>query len=262
MFCLLLAAAAPEASLQQSVAKMVNEVARPDEETGTTGTAEFSFANATGNTENLTLILGGTLEVDQGATEHRFEAGLRYAEGAPDPDQAREQTQEAAYLSYQLDGDLTDRAFAFGRARYDYDAFSGFEQRVFVGAGLGWRFYESDEVNWTVSGGPGARYTARAAVAAEPDPVPADVEAEAWAFSAYAASRFAWDVREGLALTQDAAVTYTEASTTLAGEAALQSALTDSLAAKVSYRVQHETDPLEGRAGTDTLLTAGLTFGF
>ena len=254
----LLLAAAPEASLQQAVAKMVNEVARPDEETGTTGTAELSFANATGNTENLTLILGGTLEVDQGATEHRFEAGLRYAEGAPDPDETREQTQEAAFVAYQLDGDLTDRAFAFGRARYDYDAFSGFEQRVFVGAGLGWRFYETDQVNWTVSGGPGARYT----VATEPDPVPADFEAEEWAVSAYAASRFAWDVREGLAVTQDAAVTYSEASTTLAGEAALQSALTERLAAKVSYRVQHETQPLEGRAGTDTLLTAGLSYGF
>ena len=255
---LALLAAAPEASLQQSVTKMVNEVARPDEETGTSGTLEASFANATGNTENLTLILGGTLEVDQGATEHRFEAGLRYAEGAPDPDRPREQTQEAAFVGYQLDGDLTDRAFAFGRARYDYDAFSGFEQRVFLGAGLGWRFYETDAVNWTVSGGPGARYT----LAAEPAPSPEGADAEAWAVSAYAASRFAWDVREGLALTQDAAVTYTEVSTTLAGEAALQSALTERLAAKVSYRVQHETDPLEGRAGTDTLLTAGVSYGF
>ena len=255
---LTLLAAAPEASVQQAVTRMVNEVARPDEETGTSGTVEASFANATGNTENLTLILGGTLEVDQGATEHRFEAGLRYAEGAPDPTEPRAQTQEAAFASYQLSADLTDRAFAFGRVRYDYDAFSGFEQRVFLGAGLGWHLAETDAVNWTVSGGPGARYT----IAAAPDPVPEGFEAEAWAVSAYAASRFAWDVREGLAVTQDAAVTYTEASTTLAGEAALQSALTERLAAKVSYRVQHETDPLEDRAGTDTLLTAGVTFGF
>ena len=250
-------ASAPASGIGKAVAAMVEGVAQPDADTGTTGSLEASFANATGNTENLTLILGAKVEVDEGAHEHAFQAGARYAESAPRGEGDRQRTQEAFFASYQLDADLSDRLFAFARSRYDYDAFSGFEHRVFAGGGLGYRFAESDALNWTVSGGPGVRWT-RIEVP-EDEGRAGETQAE---FSAYAASDLGWDVNEAVSFEHDARVTYTETSTTLESEAALRSKLTERLSARVSYRVQHETMPPEGREATDTLLTAGVTWGF
>ena len=249
---------APKSSMGAATAAMADGVAQPDAATGTTGSVELSFANATGNTENLTLILKGKVEVDRGAVEHQVEAAARYAESAPRGTTDRQQTQEAFFASYQIDADLSDRLFAFGRARYDYDAFSGFEHRVFTGGGLGHRLAESETLNWTVSGGPGLRWTQRA----RPDPVPDDFDAERAEVSAYAASDLAWDVSDAVSFENDARVTYTDTSTTLENEAALRSELTERLSARVAYRVQHETDPVEGRAPTDTLLTAGIALRF
>ena len=248
----------PKNSLGAATAAMVEGVAQPDADTGTTGSIEASFANATGNTENLTLILKGKVEVDRGAIEHQFDAAARYAESAPCGTDDRVQTQEAFFASYQLDADLSDRLFAFGRARYDYDAFSGFEHRVFSGAGLGYRLAESEVLNWTVSGGPGVRWTRLE----EPDPIPEGFEREQTEFSAYASSELAWDVNEAVSFEHDARATYTETSTTLESEAALKSKLTEALSARFSYRVQHETDPPAMREATDTLMTAGIVLGF
>ena len=254
----LLVAASGAPGVGKSVAVMVEGVAQPDGETGTSGSVEASFANATGNTENLTAILRGKLEVDQGATEHRFEAAARYAESAQSGEADRERTQEAFFASYQLDADLSERVFAFGRARYDYDAFSGFEHRVFAGTGFGVRLRETEALNWTVSGGPGLRWTQREA----PEVMPDDFARRVTEVSAYAASDLDWDISEAVAFEQDARITYTETSTTLEAEAGLRSKLTEALSARVSYRVQHETMPIEGREATDTLLTAGVVLGF
>ena len=258
----LLAALGAPGGAGAATAAMVEGVAEPDAATGTTGSVDLSFANATGNTENLTLILGGKLEVDRGPVEHAFQTGARYAESAPRGTDDRQQTQEAVFASYQLDADLSDRLFAFGRVRYDYDAFSGFDHRVFTGAGLGYRFAETEAVNWTVSGGPGVRWTRLAAPDVPPDAPDPDFEREQTEFSTYASSDLDWDVTETVSFEQDARVTYTDTSTTLEAEAALKSKLTENLSARFSYRVQHETDPPEGRQPTDTLMTAGLAYGF
>lgn len=259
LLLLALASAAPApGGVGAAMAAMADGVAQPDAETGTTGSVELSFANATGNTENLTLIAKGKIEVDEGAIEHEFQGAARYAESAPLGTSDRQQTQEAAFASYQLDADLADKLFAFARTRYDYDAFSGFEHRVFAGGGLGYRIGESEALNWTVSGGPGVRWSRLA----RPDPVPEDFEREQTEFSAYASSDIAWDVSEAVSFENESRVTYTETSTTLENEAALKSKLTERLSARVAYRVQHETDPVEGRRPTDTLLTAGVVLGF
>ena len=246
----------PLLALSSGVA--IEGVAEPAGEQGLTGKVDLSFANATGNTENLTLIFGVKAELDRGAVVHKGEVGARYAEAAPAGGGERTQTQEAAFLSYQIDGDVSERGFVFARTRYDYDGFSGFEHRAFLGAGAGWRFYETEELNWTVSGGPGVRWTRKAV----PDPVPDDFEREETEASVYVASEFAWDVNDKVGLTHDARVTTGGASTTLENEAGLQSKLTEKLAARFSYLVRHETDPAEGRQATDTLLSAGIAYTF
>ena len=246
------------AAAAAAAAVAAQDVASSSEEDGTSGEVTASFANATGNTENLTLILTGKLRRAEGPVAHQLTGGARYAESAVGAEAEREQTQEAVFAAYQFDADLEGEAtFAYARARYDFDAFSGFEHRVFVGGGLGRRVYDGDRLNWTVRGGPGLRWTQLAT------PTPAGgFDAEETELSVFLGSAFAWDVNDEVGVQHDAEMTYTEASTTLESVASLKSSLTERMTATMAYTVRHETSPPEGREATDTLLSAGLTYGF
>ncbi|MBB4657704.1 DUF481 domain-containing protein [Parvularcula dongshanensis] len=254
---LLLAPSASTASSATTTTTLVaQDVAQAGYERGYSGNFDFSFANATGNTENMTLILRGRLESRGRIVNHKFEAGARYAESGP-PDGERSQTQEAAFASYQLDATIADKAYAYGRTRYDYDAFSGFEQRVFVGGGFGYRFYEREDLNWNIEIGPGVRWTEY-----DEATMPADMRMNEAEFSLYASSDFAWDVNDAVGIEQDSRITYTDISATFESEFSLTSKLTEKLSARASYLVRHETNPPANREPTDTLLSAGISLGF
>ena len=230
---------------------------------GLRGSFEASLANATGNTENLAVGLSGELDYERGRLTHNLNASANYAESAEAGGGEREATQQNAFVAYELDVATGDRGFAFGRLRYERDEFSGFNQRLFAGLGYGYRFYEGPVRNWKVTGGPGVR------VVEVDDPVPDPLTGEVpegggWMtdFSVYAASEFEWDIRENVGFEHDANVTYTGPNTTFETEVALKTALTEVLAARMSYFVRHETAPPLEREPTDTLLRAGIVVDF
>ena len=243
------------------------DVAVPDEEGQArgelTGSFEASLANATGNTENLNVGLAGEVNYEHGRYTHNLNAAANYAESGEAGGGTRETTQQNVFVAYELDVAVSDRGFAFGRARYERDEFSGFLQRIFLGGGYGYRVFETDALNWKLTGGPGVRF-----VEVEdpvPDPLTGEVpEGGGWMtdFSVYAASEFEWDVRENVGLEHDATVTYTGPNTTFETELALKTRLTELLSARMSYFVRHETAPPLEREPTDTLLRAGIVVDF
>jgi putative salt-induced outer membrane protein len=223
-----------------------------DEDTNWSGSIEFSAANATGNTENTNLGLGAKAEKKTGRYTHNLSGGANFAEtdGA--------ESQNNWFVAYQLDAQLRDRTYAYGRISYEQDEFSGFENRLFLGAGLGHYIFQSDEKNWKVEGGPGYRLSK----IEEPVPLPADFEDEESEFALYASSDFDLTIREGVLFEHDLSSTWTDSNTTVTTTFGLSTKLTESLSSKVSYQVDYETDPPLGREDTDTLLKASLLFGF
>lgn len=228
-------------------------LAQEDEATeGWDGTVEFSLANATGNSE--TLNVGAALDAKNiiGRYTHLVTAGINYGE----TDEVT--TQNNLNLAYQLDIQLRDRTYGYGRAQYDRDEFSGFENRLFVGGGLGHYLIENEATTWKVEGGPGIRYTQLE----EPEPVPADFEDMETEFAIYASSEYGHLIREGIQFTHSLDTVYTQSNTSVKTVAALSTKLTDTLSSKVSYEVRYETDPPEGNENTDTLLKASIMYGF
>ena len=153
--------------------------------------------------------------------------------------------------AYQLDYNLSDRTYSFTRFSYEEDEFSGFDYRLFAGAGLGHFFAKSDEVTWKVEGGPGYRYS--------PIDDTREIEQE---FAIYASSELDWVIREGLVFEQDFNTTWTSPTTTFQSVTALSTALTDTLSTAISFEYRYETDPPLGRENTDTTARASLNYGF
>lgn len=225
------------------------------------GAIEFSAANATGNAENTTLgIAADGLRV-LGRYTHNLKGAVNYAEATvtnSDGETISEKTQDNWFVSYQLDTQLRDRTYAFGRVRYEQDAFSGFDDRTFLGGGVGHHVFQEEGRNWKIEGGPGYQIS----TIAEPDPVPDEFEDTQEELALYASSEFDILIRDGVSFDHDVYVTWTDPNTTLSTVFGLATKLTENMSSKVSYQVDFETDPPEGREDTDTLLKASLLFGF
>lgn len=226
------------------------------------GSIEFSASSATGNTENS--VLGARFDARRviGRYTHDIGAGANFAETTKTDDMGEkvsETTQNNWYAQYRMELQVSDRTYGYARARYDQDEFSGFENRVFVGGGIGHTAIEREDMTWNLRAGPGVQYT----MLEEPEPpVPDDFEDSVTELAVYAGSEFDWTIRENVNFEHDLDVTWTEENTTIATVAGIKTKLTESLSSRLSYQVKHETDPPEGREDTDTLLRASVVYGF
>lgn len=217
--------------------------------------AGASFAS--GNSDNLAIgvLLDATREA--GDFTHNLNGFFDIAESETTTTQngvavrERSLTQKRWGAAYQLDYNFSPRSYAYGRFAYEEDEFSGFDYRLFAGAGLGHFFYKSEPFTWKIEGGPGFRYS--------PIDVTREVEQE---FAAYGATELDWLIREGLTFEQDVNSTWTASTTTIQSVTALTTQLMDGLSTSVAFEFRYETEPPAGRDNADKIARASLVYGF
>ena len=210
-----------------------------------TGTISAGASLATGNSENVAAGFAVDARREHGIFAHNIEAGIDIASS----DGVR--TQKRWYGAYQLDVALSERTYAYGRFSYDEDEFSGFDYRLFGGAGLGYYLAKREPFTWKVEGGPGYRYS----------PIDDTRETES-EFALYASTEVDWVISDAVLFEQNVGAIWTSPTTTIESLTALTTKLTQTLSTSISYRVRYETDPPLGRENTDTLLKASVNYGF
>ena len=210
-----------------------------------------SAARATGNAQNTSYGLAFDAQRKIGKFTHAVNGTLDIASAAQPGSDASTLTQRRWALGYQIDYAIHERAYAFGRFSYEEDQFSGFDYRLFGGAGAGYFLFKSEPLTWKVEAGPGYRYS----LIDDTDEVMSE-------FAVYASSDTDWIIRPGLTFEQDLDITWTAATSTFQSLTALSTALNDSFSVGLSYLYRFETDPPLGRERTDTLLRGSLNYGF
>ncbi len=211
-------------------------------------------ARATGNSINTAYGLAFDAARKAGKYTHNVTGTIDIAtSGALDNngDADSTLTQKRWGLAYQLDYEINDRTYAYARASYEEDQFSGFDYRLFGGGGLGYFLYDNDTLKWKVEGGPGYRYS-----------LIDDTSETDSQFAIYAASETDWIIREGLVFEQDFNGIWTSSTTTLVSQTSITTAISESISIGASYLYRFETDPPLGRVRTDTLLRASINYGF
>lgn len=244
--------------------EVIEEAAAPEEEPsdprGTlgfgkwTGTLGAGAAQASGNSENLTIGFALDARREHGIFAHNIEAGIDIASSNPDPSDPlsdSDLTQKRWYGAYQLDVAFSDRTYAYGRIDYEEDEFSGFDYRIFGGAGLGHYLYKSAPLTWKIEGGPGYRYS----------PIDDTRETES-EVALYASTEVDWLIAENILFEQNVNAIWTSPTTTVESLTAITTKLTDVLSTSISYQVRYETDPPPGNDDVDTLLKASVNYGF
>lgn len=208
------------------------------------GKGEIGASRSTGNSSEIGLTLGLTLERKGIDWRHKLTAAADYhrTDGTT--------TKEQFLFAYEPNYRLGRRAFAYGLGQYERDRFQGFSSRISLSGGLGYRFIDREKMQLSVKAGPAWRRTSL---------IPSGSEDH---LAGLGALDFAWEFAENLKLTQVAAAYMQSSNSTLTSTTGLQARLNGKLSARMSYSVEHDTDPPAGAVKTDTLSRVTLIYDF
>ena len=229
-----------------------------DAASGWSGEGSASASSTTGNTETTDFGLGLNLAKEVGLWKYKTEALADFGKTAGI------ETRNTFFLAGQADRQINDRLFGFGRVSYENNQFSGYDSRSFFGGGLGYEIYNTDTLNWSVNGGPGFKIDeVKRIITTAPGGgaliIPATTQES---FSAIGASDFSYDINDNVVFSNNTRLVYAEDSSQLGNVIALTAGLTDSLSARFSFDVQHDTNPPLGFEDTDTITRFSVVYGF
>lgn len=208
-----------------------------------TGKGNIGASVATGNSENQSASAALELKQTAGKWTNTFGLGGNYGN---DGDVTTAQRWEARG---QTQYELTQKAYAFGAARYEDDRFSTYNFQSSLSGGLGYKFIDTDKTKFWVQGGVGYRYAEEALTGDTVDGV-----------------IFRGDLGLDHQLTASTKVVerfLVEAgsdNTFMQNDLGLEVSMTGTLALRVGFQVRYNTDVLPGTEKTDTLTTIGLQY--
>jgi putative salt-induced outer membrane protein len=211
---------------------------------GWTGEGALSAGVTSGNTKTTDVSAGLKVANQFGDWRAKGDFLAEYGENNSN------ETKNRYRLGAQLDRDFDANWYGYGRASYEKDKFAAFDNRTFVGVGAGVKVLQGAPTSWTLEAGPGYRW----------DELANGRDEESAAFRA--ASMFRHELNDAVAFTNDTEVLYADVSTQVFNSIGLQAKLTDTLSARVSYDIRHETEVLPGRKETDTATRVSLVYGF
>ncbi|MET0544992.1 MAG: DUF481 domain-containing protein [Caulobacterales bacterium] len=235
-----------------SVAARTAQAAPEDD--GWSGEGSLSAGITTGNTDTSDVGVGLKAAYQSGLWKNSGEFRFDYAQ------QDDEESKNRIYGAYQLDRILSERAFAFARSSFERDEFSGFDSRIFIGGGLGYKVIDNTSTNWELQGGPGLKIDdieARPATLTSPA-VAGGVKNS---IGAQLNSAFQHSFNENVSFSNDTELLYADVSTQVSNEVALTAKVSKRLSGRFSFEVRYETDPPVDRKDTDTATRFSLVYG-
>lgn len=237
---------------------------------GWTGSGEFGYASATGNTrsQNVNAKLGLSQENEQWKNSFFLDV-LRTKVQQKVVDQAGNTVEQFNTTANRYDGGasvgykLDPRSYIVGAARYDHDEFGANLWQGVVSLGYGYIALKDARNELSFEIGPGYKEYRPAALAVEIDGTtvkqvqPVEHEAVARGLVNYKFRLTDNTSFEDTFLTEAGSK-----NTYVQNDAGLAVSMTKKLALKVGFQVRHNSTVLPGIKRTDTLTTTNLVYNF
>jgi putative salt-induced outer membrane protein len=208
------------------------------------GRAELGGYVSQGNTENVGVTAAIDVRREGLEWRHKLTGRADYQQSLGVV------TQERYLVAYEPNWKFDSRAYLYGAAQYERDRFSGFDDRVSLSTGAGYRAINSPSLRLDLELGPAYRRTRF---------IDENVESN---LAARGSLDLNWKLSQGVTLTQNAAAYIQDANSTVAAKSALATKLIGPLSAQFSYSLQYESMPPLGRKTTDTISRAALVVDF
>jgi putative salt-induced outer membrane protein len=246
--------AAPDC--KEAIAKLANDwkKKRSDEKTAKiqdagffdlwSGRAELGGYISTGNSESEGVSAALALTRDGLNWRQKFKAQLDYQ-------RSQGVTSREHYLAaWEPNWKVDDRSYVYGSAQFESDRFLGYTTRYSVSTGAGYSAFKGNRLKLDLELGPAYRATSF---------TDGDTERS---IAARGSMDLAWKLSKGIQLTQNASAYVERYNSTVTGTTALSAKVLGPLSAQLSYNVQYESMPPEGRVTTDQISRAGLVYAF
>ncbi|MBB5685209.1 DUF481 domain-containing protein [Sphingobium boeckii] len=208
------------------------------------GSAELGGFLATGNSE----YIGATAAVNVSRESAQWRHSVIIQGDYQESDGIT--TRQRVLTSWQPRYKFSEQGFAYGLAQYEHDPFLGYDSRYTLSGGMGYRAIGGERLKLDLEAGPALRLTQFSEGGFEP------MVAGRGSFT------LDWKPRPGISFTQNAALYADAVTSTLNGTTAFTAKVVGPLSARLSYNVQYESNPPDGRRTTDTLSRASLVYDF
>lgn len=211
---------------------------------GWSGQGEVGAGVTTGNTEQLSVLLGVRLNKEGLAARHKLAILADYQR--TDGITSRERYSANHALNYLLGEGL----YIATLVGWEQDRFAGFVRRFTESIGVGYRAISRPNMTLDIEGGPALRQTLYVDGLSDDE------------FGARGSLAFRWTLREGTVLSQDASLVGGGGTATLISTSSLTARFNRVLSGRVSFNLQSELEPQPGRRPTDTATRASLVYSF
>ncbi|SFR36446.1 putative salt-induced outer membrane protein [Yoonia tamlensis] len=214
---------------------------------GFTGSVALRGIIQSGNTNTTNVGIGTDMNYVFGPNGIELQLNYAYSD---DDDTAAE---ESLFYGLEYTRDFSPQLFGFAKVQGSADSATdaAFETDTFVSFGAGYRVFNDADRQWSVQGGPGYRYATLTDITA------GDVSEGAFGVS----SDYAQKLSEGLFVTNDTDVIWSESDTVVFNDLALNVAMTETLALRTSILTEYHTEP--GTAeNTDNTFGVSLVYSF
>lgn len=208
-----------------------------------TGQGELGAFMSSGNADNTGVTASLALTKDGINWRHKLAARADYQESEGVT------TREQFLAAYEVNYKINDRLFTYALAQYERDRFQGFSARYSASGGLGYDIL-TDGPTLSVKAGPAWRRTELIGGESTSN------------LAGLGALDFDWEISDNFTFTQDASALIQSGSSTFISDTGLQASVSDAISVRLSYTVEHDTDPPAGAVKTDTLSRITVIYDF
>lgn len=220
----------------------VNAYGNEGRELGFTGSLSLRGTATDGNSDTIDLGVGAKFGFFDGLNGNDVTLVYSYSED----DTVR--TENSVLFGYDYTREIGANTFVFGKAVYAFDEFSSIERDALVSAGLGYRIFNTNALQWSVQAGPGYRMAT--------DANNNDIEEAAVSVSSDYLTRFS----DTLFLTNDTDILASDSDTYVTNELGLNVSMTDTLALRTSILTEYRSNPLPGFESTDNTFGVAVVY--
>lgn len=159
-------------------------------------------------------------------------------------------SRERYAVGYQPNYKLNDRGYIYGNGQYESDRFLGYFSRYSGSVGAGYSVIRRNGLTLDIEVGPAFRQT---------DFTDRTMQGS---LAARGSMELNWTLFSGLVATQSASGYWERYNSTIRSVSAIEAKLLGPLSARLSYTLQYESEPPNGRVTTDTTSRAALVYTF
>ena len=159
-------------------------------------------------------------------------------------------SRERYVFAYQPNYKLSDRGYIYGAAQFEADRFLGYDQRYSASVGAGYSLFRDAALTTDIGLGPAFRQSNLTD------------NSQQSSLAVRGSLDLDWTILSGLVVTQDAAIYLERYNSTVRSVSAIEAKLLGPLSARLSYTVQYESQPVNGRVPTDRTSRASLVYTF